>query len=180
MRRKRRPAAILAEHHIGQTHGVGREDRNADRTTYDRFESRGGLDLRGNGIARGLRRDDERGKRNGAETVVRSMRAYIGGGLSQARVKELDKSINYIDEQNNAGRMEYVEAQKRHYPIGTGVTEAAAKTLVGTRMKRAGARFSQHGGQTVMLFRAALLSDRFDALHRQLQLTYTKPLRIAA
>jgi hypothetical protein len=119
-------------------------------------------------------------KRNGAETVVRSMRAYIGGGLSQARVKELDKSINYIDEQNNAGRMEYVEAQKRHYPIGTGVTEAAAKTLVGTRMKRAGARFSQHGGQTVMLFRAALLSDRFDALHRQLQLTYTKPLRIAA
>jgi hypothetical protein len=30
----------------------------------------------------------------------------------------------------------------RNYPIGTGITEAAAKTIVGTRMKRAGARFS--------------------------------------
>ncbi len=30
------------------------------------------------------------------------------------------------------------------------------KDLVGTRMKRAGSRFSQHGGQTVMTFRAAV------------------------
>lgn len=40
----------------------------------------------------------------------------------------------------------------------THATEAAAKTIVGSRMKRAGARFSQHGGQTVMLFRTVLLS----------------------
>lgn len=119
-------------------------------------------------------------KSDGADIVVRSMRAYLGGELSRARLKEIDKSIKYIDAQNSAGRMAYVEAKQRHYPIGTGVTEAAAKTLVGTRMKRAGARFSQHGGQTVMLFRAALLSDRFDALHHQLYLTYTKLLRIAA
>jgi hypothetical protein len=47
-------------------------------------------------------------------------------------------------------------------------------------MKRAGARFSQHGGQTVMTFRAALLSDRFDALHRELLATYTNVVRDAA
>jgi len=69
--------------------------------------------------------------------------------------------------------MSYPEALKRNYPIGTGVTEAAAKTVVGTRMKRAGARFSQHGGQTVMLFRAAVLSGRFDSLHQELHATYT-------
>ena len=40
-------------------------------------------------------------------------------------------------------------------------------------MKRAGARFSQHGGQTVMLFRAAPLSHRFAALHDELRTTYT-------
>ena len=50
--------------------------------------------------------------------------------------------------------------------------EAAAKTIVGVRMKRAGARFTQHGGQTVMLFRAAALSERFDSLHRELHATY--------
>ncbi|MBX3196639.1 MAG: hypothetical protein KF850_10125 [Labilithrix sp.] len=61
----------------------------------------------------------------------------------------------------------------RNYPIGTGITEAAAKTVVGVRMKRAGARFSQHGGQIVMLFRAAVLSERFDSLHRELHATCT-------
>jgi len=40
-------------------------------------------------------------------------------------------------------------------------------------MKRAGARFSQHGGQAVMLFRTAVLSERFDALHQELHVTHT-------
>ena len=47
--------------------------------------------------------------------------------------------------------------------IGTGITEAAAKTVVGTRIKRAGARFSQHGGQAVMPSLNALLSSRLEA-----------------
>ena len=64
------------------------------------------------------------------------------------------------------------EALKCNYPTGTGVTEAAAK-IVGTRMKRAAARFSQHGGQTGMLFRTAVLSECFDALHQELHATYT-------
>ena len=76
--------------------------------------------------------------------------------------------------------MRYVEAQRRAYPIGTGVTEAAAKTIVGSRMKRAGARFSQHGGQTVMLFRAALLSHRFAALHDELRATYAARVKDVA
>ncbi len=94
--------------------------------------------------------------------------------------KELKSAITYIDNQKALGRMADVEAQTRNYPIGTGVTEAAAETIVGVRMKRAGARFSQHGGQTVMTFRAALLSHRFDALHDVLRATYTKRVRPAA
>jgi hypothetical protein len=76
--------------------------------------------------------------------------------------------------------MKYLEAQRRGYPIGTGVTEAAAKTVVGSRMKRAGARFSQHGGQTVMLFRTSILSNRFAALHRELGATYAARVNEAA
>jgi hypothetical protein len=108
------------------------------------------------------------------------MRAQRARVPTAARVKELDAAITYVDRQLKAGRMEYAEAIKRNYPIGTGITEAAAKTVVGTRMKRAGARFSQHGGQAVMLFRTALLSSRFEALHRQLGDTYAKPVRDAA
>ncbi|MGO9832805.1 MAG: hypothetical protein ACLP1X_01180 [Polyangiaceae bacterium] len=60
------------------------------------------------------------------------------------------------------------------------LTEAAAKTVVGSRMKRAGARFSQHGGQTVMLFRTSILSQRFAALHRELGATYEARVQQAA
>lgn len=116
----------------------------------------------------------------GPKVVLRSMRAQRARVPTAARVKELDAAITYVDRQLKAGRMEYAEAIVRNYPIGTGITEAAAKTVVGTRMKRAGARFSQHGGQAVMLFRTALLSSRFEALHRQLGDTYAKPVREAA
>ena len=108
---------------------------------------------------------------------MRAQRAPIPG---DARKKDLDAAITYVDRQRKAGRMEYAEAIKRNYPIGTGITEAAAKTVVGTRMKRAGARFSQHGGQAVMLFRTALLSKRFESLHRELGATYAKRVREAA
>jgi hypothetical protein len=119
-------------------------------------------------------------QRDGAVRVLRAMRAHLSSVRGKSARAELKSAITYIARQNKLGRMQYVEAQKRNYPIGTGVTEAAAKTVVGTRMKRAGARFSQHGGQTVMLFRTAILSQRFDALHQELHATYTKPVRLAA
>lgn len=109
----------------------------------------------------------------GVDRVLRAMRARRGKATTKTQRKDLDRAIDYIKNQHAHGRMNYPEALARNYPIGTGVTEAAAKTIVGTRMKRAGARFSQHGGQTIMLFRAAVLSRRFDALHDELHATYT-------
>jgi len=118
-------------------------------------------------------------KEDGAKTVLRSMRARRVG-LSPAALKELDAATSYIATQHELGRMQYAEARKKNYPIGTGIVEAAAKTVVGTRMKRAGARFSQHGGQTILLFRTALLSDRFEALHEDLASTYRSTVKTAA
>ena len=108
----------------------------------------------------------------GVPRVLQAMRRRKAG-LTKTKKKHLSRGIAYIRNQHALGRMDYPEAQARNYPIGTGITEAAAKTVVGTRMKRAGARFSQHGGQTVMLFRTAVLSERFDALHQELHATYT-------
>jgi hypothetical protein len=110
---------------------------------------------------------------NGVARVLRAMRSRRTKALGTTPRKDLARAIHYIANQHRLGRMNYPEALARNYPIGTGITEAAAKTVVGTRMKRAGARFSQHGGQTVMLFRAAVLSGRFDSLHQELHATYT-------
>ena len=58
----------------------------------------------------------------------------------------------------------YKLAEDMKLPLATGPTEAAAKSLVGVRMKRSGARYSQHGGQTILTLLAAHKSRRFDAL----------------
>ena len=114
-----------------------------------------------------------REEEGGVARVLRAMSARRSRATTKTGRTDIKRAIDYIRNQHAHGRMNYPEALARHYPIGTGVTEAAAKTVVGTRMKRAGARFSQHGGQTVMLFRAAVLSERFDALHQELHATYT-------
>jgi len=116
----------------------------------------------------------------GAATVLRSMRARLPTVEFRTRQKQLAGAIQYIANQNEAGRMNYSEALRRNYPIGTGITEAAAKTIAGVRMKRAGSRFSQHGGQTVMTFRAAVLSSRFEALHELLRREYMQTVQDAA
>ena len=92
--------------------------------------------------------------------------------------KEIDKVIGYL--RNNQHRMAYRQAIARCLPIGTGATEAAAKSLVGVRMKRSGARFSQHGGQTILSLLAAHKSDRFDDLMNVLGSTYKATVKRAA
>ncbi len=117
---------------------------------------------------------------DGAERVLKSMRYHRGKVRGEARRKRVQEAINYLAEQARNERTGYAEARRNNLPIGTGITEAAAKTLVGVRMKRAGARYSQHGGQTIMLFRSAVLSGRFDALSNCLEDSYTKPVEEAA
>ncbi len=114
-----------------------------------------------------------REEKGGVARVLRALRARRGKATTKTGRTDIKRAIDYIGNQHAHDRMDYPEALARHYPIGTGVTEADAKTVVGTRMKRAGACFSQHGGQTVMLFRTAVLSERFDAPHQELHATCT-------
>jgi hypothetical protein len=93
-----------------------------------------------------------------------------------ATAKELTKSMSYITRHKKQGRLNYAAAKRDNLPIGTGVTEAAAKTLVTVRMKRSGARYSEHGGQTILTLRAALLSGRFAAFSAELESSYTLPV----
>jgi hypothetical protein len=115
---------------------------------------------------------------DGVDSVIASLE-YRRSLMKRGKAP-VTKAIKYLRKQHALGRMNYVDAQARNYPIGTGVTEAAAKTLVTTRMKRAGSRFDQHGGQTILLFRAAVLSERFDLLHETLLATYQANVREAA
>ncbi len=60
------------------------------------------------------------------------------------RRKKLKTKLNSF--RNHRRRMAFAAVQAQHLPIGSGIVEAANKTLVTIRMKRTGARWSIGGG----------------------------------
>lgn len=75
-------------------------------------------------------------------------------------------------------RMHYAQAQAHNLPIGSGVVEAACKTLVTQRMKRSGMRWRHAGGQAILTFRALLQSERFDRAWQLLCGTYRREVKL--
>jgi hypothetical protein len=105
-----------------------------------------------------------RHRKDGAELVIRALRYQRDNVATPHAQEELETIIDFFAEHRREGRLAYKQAVNDGFPIGTGNTEAAAKTVVNVRMKRAGARYTSHGGQTILNFRAALLSGRFPAV----------------
>ena len=60
--------------------------------------------------------------------------------------------------------MRYHALKEAGIAIGSGVVEAANKTLVAQRMKRSGMRWRLVGGQAVLTFRALPKSGRFESV----------------
>ncbi len=74
--------------------------------------------------------------------------------------------------------MKYRQLRDENLPIGSGVVEAANKTLVTVRLKRAGSRWSIPGGQAVLTFRALAKSFRFDHAWHLLRQTYLATVEV--
>ena len=84
-------------------------------------------------------------------------------GKRRVRVDDgrpVHEAIRYL--LNHRQRMGYPGARRAGLPIGSGNVEATCKTLVETRMKRAGARWKPSTGEHVLQLRALAKSDRFD------------------
>jgi hypothetical protein len=76
--------------------------------------------------------------------------------LKGARAKQFEKAYRYI--QRRTRFMRYHDYAKRHIPLGSGVTEAACKTIFTQRLKLSGMRWSHEGAQTILGLRVILLS----------------------
>ena len=57
--------------------------------------------------------------------------------------------------------MDYAQALKQHFPIGSGVTEAACKTLVKQRMCRSGMRWKEEGASLLLTLRALVRTSGY-------------------
>ncbi len=74
--------------------------------------------------------------------------------------------------------MRYAKAQAQNLPIGSGVVEAACKTLATERMKRSGMRWRHTGGQAILTLRALHQSERFERGWKLLSSTYKRIVEI--
>ena len=76
------------------------------------------------------------------------------------RDEEVRMVVTYY--RNNQSRMCYAYQEKHNLPIGSGVTEAACKTLVKQRMCLSGSRWRDAGASCVLALRALKLTkDRW-------------------
>ena len=71
--------------------------------------------------------------------------------------KKLEAAITYF--RNHKHQMNYGHYRANALPIGSGVTEAACKTLVKQRLCRSGMKWKDRGAQAVLSLRALVLTE---------------------
>jgi len=72
----------------------------------------------------------------------------------------IQTEANYFE--NNADRMRYPLFRSRGFFVGTGVMEAACKTIIGGRLKRSGMFWTVQGANSIIALRCCRLSGKFE------------------
>lgn len=114
-----------------------------------------------------LEEQSERLKKGELAKVITSIQA-ITLPLLSAR-QEQTKLLNYLCE--NEYRMQYKQYIERELFIGSGAIEAAHRTVVQSRLKRSGQRWSIRGAQNMLNLRTAFMSDNWQKVVNLIQTT---------
>ena len=112
---------------------------------------------------------------NGAERIIRTLH-YHRGRASGSRRKRIGAALAYFRHQQ--ARMHYAAYQRQHLPIGSGVVEAACKTLVTQRLKGSGMAWTMAGGQAILTLRSLLQSGRWVQAWPLLAANFRSPVMI--
>jgi hypothetical protein len=97
-------------------------------------------------------------KPNGIRRVLNSASVLRSRCKLKGQSKEdFRKAYNYLCERTRF--MRYAVYKRVGVPRGSGVTEAACKTIYTQRLKLSGMRFKKAGGQTILNLRVMLLSN---------------------
>ena len=110
-------------------------------------------------------------KPRGAKRVLHSAAALASRiKMGKSRAEEFRKAYNYVRKRTKW--MRYSEYKKCHIPLGSGITEAACKTVYTQRLKLSGMRWKPVSAQQILTLRTVLLSGIWhDAYHRLLTTT---------
>jgi hypothetical protein len=95
--------------------------------------------------------------------VLRSIDYYIEAKALKGSARK-DALAQRTFFARNKHRMPYADFRRRGLPIGSGVVEAACKSLVKTRLCRSGMRWTRRGGQHILNLRTHIKSERWEEL----------------
>jgi hypothetical protein len=90
--------------------------------------------------------------------AIRSRRLVLG------QSKAYREAYGYL--RDRIKHLDYASYRRNHLPIGSGVTEAACKTVFSQRLKRSGMAWSVEGGQRIVDLRVIDLSGVWSEVHR--------------
>ena len=95
-------------------------------------------------------------KQGAASRLLKEMQALGEKRMNAISREKLNAAITYFG--NHKHQMNYARYRSKNYPIGSGVTEAACKTLVKQRLCHSGMRWKEKGASVVLSMRALVLT----------------------
>jgi hypothetical protein len=101
---------------------------------------------------------DLKHKQGAASRILKEMQGLSQRGLSEPIREKLEAAITCFV--NHKHQMKYAKFRAANYPIGSGVTEAACKTLVKQRLCQSGMRWKEKGASVVLSLRALVLTEQ--------------------
>jgi hypothetical protein len=110
----------------------------------------------------------------GMKRVVESLRNEILD--KQIRNPKVLAHYGYLSTSAWAGLMRYAKFRRQHFPVGSGVTEGACKSLVTTRAKRSGQRWQNDGLSAVLTIRGLHQSSRLEPVWSLFTRKYNLPV----
>lgn len=110
---------------------------------------------------------------NGIDKVINHLKYQLS---KNPTLKKLKTEITYFTRHRK--RCDYARLKSENKPIGSGIVEAACKTVVQMRLKRSGQHWDDLGGQAILTFRSILLSKQFDTAWEKIKNFYYKPMTL--
>jgi hypothetical protein len=91
-----------------------------------------------------------------ASKILAELKTFRSKRLGETLRGHLDRAITYF--QNHLPQMNYAAAVRDKLPIGSGVTEAACKTVIKQRLGHAGMKWKDRGAGLVLSLRTLVLT----------------------
>jgi hypothetical protein len=120
-------------------------------------------------------REALRDEEGGVDKVIGALRYLTTKHPHRPKIRQ---GLNYF--RSHRSRMNYAALKKQGLMIGSGVVEAACKTLVTQRLKNSGMRWSHSGAQAILTPRGWDQSERFDEAWALLAATFHAEVTVLA